>query len=60
MIEDKNVFDSHTPCQTSLAVRIDDGALSKVIGKGPIIISKDITLESILCTKNWLQVTIYK
>lgn len=60
MIGDKNVFDSHTPYQTSLEVQIADGALSKVMGKGPIIISKDITLESILCTKTWLQVTIYK
>ncbi|KAI5436488.1 hypothetical protein KIW84_022835 [Lathyrus oleraceus] len=42
------VFDSYSPCQNNSTVRIADGTLSKVMGKGSVIISQNITLSSVL------------
>lgn len=48
MTGDLVVFDSYSPCQNNLTVRIPDGTLSKVMGKGSVIISQNITLSSVL------------
>ncbi|KAL5804934.1 hypothetical protein ACOSQ3_031734 [Xanthoceras sorbifolium] len=37
-----------TPCNDNYSIRIADGSLSKVIGIGTAVISKDITLHSAL------------
>lgn len=36
------------PCSGHLKVRIADGSLSPIAGKGFIVLSKDITLNSVL------------
>nr|CAN83808.1 hypothetical protein VITISV_026963 [Vitis vinifera] len=43
------VFHEYTPCHNNSSVRIADGTLSRVFGTGSVIISKDITLHSVLC-----------
>nr|KYP71370.1 hypothetical protein KK1_010629 [Cajanus cajan] len=48
MTGDLIVFKSHSPCLNNYTVRIADGTLSKVMGKGSVIISQNITLNSIL------------
>lgn len=48
MTGDLIVFDSYYPCQNNSTVRIADGTLSKVMGKGSVIISQNITLSSVL------------
>ena len=42
------VFPEYTPCHNNSSVRIADGILSRVFGTGSVIISKDITLRSML------------
>ncbi|KAL6321073.1 hypothetical protein AAG906_012065 [Vitis piasezkii] len=42
------VFHEYTPCHNNSSVRIADGTLSRVFGIGSVIISKDITLHSVL------------
>ncbi|WJZ81173.1 hypothetical protein VitviT2T_001027 [Vitis vinifera] len=42
------VFHEYTPCHNNSSVRIADGTLSRVFGTGSVIISKDITLHSVL------------
>ena len=42
------VFHEYTPCHNNSSVQIADGTLSRVFGTGSIIISKDITLHSVL------------
>ncbi|KAI5405929.1 hypothetical protein KIW84_052615 [Lathyrus oleraceus] len=48
MTGDLAIFDSYSPCQNNLTVRIANGTLSKVMGKGSVIISQNITLSSLL------------
>lgn len=48
MTGDITVFDHYSPCHDHSAVRIADGTLSRVVGKGSVVISKDITLNSVL------------
>lgn len=52
VIGDLTDFDSYSPCQNNLTVRIADGTLSKVMGKSPVIISQNITLSSVLYVHN--------
>ena len=42
------VFHEYTPCHNNSSVQIADGTLSRVFGTGSVIISKDITLHSLL------------
>ena len=48
MTGDITVFDNYSPCHDHSTVRIADGTLSKVVGKGSVVISEDITLNSVL------------
>ena len=41
------VFHEYT-CYNNSSVQIDDGTLSRVVSTGSVIISKDITLHSVL------------
>jgi len=42
------VFNNYSPCHDHSTVQITDGTLSKVVGKGSVVISEDITLNSVL------------
>lgn len=42
------VFHEYTPCHDNFSERIADGTLSRVVGTGSVVISKDITLHSML------------
>ena len=48
MTGDFTLFSSYSPCPYNYTVRIADETHSKVMGKGSIIISQYITLESVL------------
>ena len=48
MTGDFTLFNSYSPCPYNYNVRIADGTHSKVMGKGSIIISPNITLDSVL------------
>ena len=48
MIGNKKLFNQFLVYSTSPHVRIADGSLSKVIGIGSVIISTDLTLDSVL------------
>jgi len=48
MTGDINIFTKYFPCHESSTVRITDGTHSKVVGKGTIIVSKDIMLNDVL------------
>src|ERR1044072_1910570 len=48
MTGDISVFKKYTPCHNHSTVRIADGTLSKVIGKGSVCISEHITLDNVL------------
>lgn len=48
MTGDLTLFSSYSPCPYNYTVRIADGTHSKVMGKGSVIISPHITLESVL------------
>ena len=42
------VYHEYTPCYNNSSIRIADGTLSRAVGTGSIIISKDVTLHSVL------------
>ncbi|KAI5385008.1 hypothetical protein KIW84_071848 [Lathyrus oleraceus] len=48
MTGDFTLFSSYSPCPYNYNVQIADGTHSKVMGKGSIIISPNITLDSVL------------
>ena len=48
MIDSYHLFSSYTPCAGNLRVKIADGSLAPVAGKGSIQISDTITLEFVL------------
>lgn len=52
MTGDATIFDLYNPCQNNVTVRIADGLLSKVTGTGSVVLSKDITLNSVLLIPN--------
>ena len=52
MTGDLLVFHNYVPVFDNNTARIADGTLSKVVGVGTIIISKDITLNSVLFVPN--------
>ena len=49
---DATLFHDYNPCQENLTVKIAYGSLSKVVGIGSIVISKDLTLNSVLYVPN--------
>ena len=48
MIADAIVFQNCTPCSGDYMVRIADASFSKVLEIGPVVISKDLTFDSLL------------
>ncbi|KAL5846693.1 hypothetical protein ACOSQ3_010217 [Xanthoceras sorbifolium] len=52
MTGDARVFSTFEPCQGNYNVKIADGSLSKVTGYGSVIISKTLTLQSVLYVPN--------
>nr|KYP54411.1 hypothetical protein KK1_000599 [Cajanus cajan]KYP54414.1 hypothetical protein KK1_000602 [Cajanus cajan] len=48
MTRDLTVFKIYSPCPNNYTIWIVDGTLSKVIGKGSVVILQSITLNSIL------------
>lgn len=48
MTGDSTIIQHFKPCPEDHNVCIDDGSLSKVSGTGSMVISKDLTLESVL------------
>lgn len=48
MTGDITVFKKYFPCQDNSTVRIADGTTSRVFGRGSVVISKDIMLDSVL------------
>ena len=55
MTGDARVFNTYSPCLENFTIRIADGSLSRVIGKGSVVVSKNLTLK--LCTlspRTWI------
>ena len=52
MIGDARIFSTYSPCHENFYVRIADGSLSRVTGTGSMVISKNLTLNSVLLVPN--------
>ncbi|KAL6321725.1 hypothetical protein AAG906_031238 [Vitis piasezkii] len=52
MTGDATIFDTYSSCPNNLTVRIADGSLSKVAGTGSVVLSRDLTLNSVLLIPN--------
>ena len=52
MIDAHHLFSTYSPCASNLKVKIVEGTLSLVVGKGSICISEFITLNPILPVPN--------
>lgn len=52
MTSDINVFHQYYSCQENLVVQFVNGTLSKLVGLGLIVISKDLVFESVLLVPN--------
>lgn len=52
MTGDATIFGTYSPCTNNLKVRIVDGSLSKVTGTCSVVLSKDLTLNSIIPAPN--------
>ena len=52
MTGDATIFYTYSPCPNNLTVRIADGSLSKVAGTGSVVLSRDLTLNSVLLVPN--------
>ena len=52
MTGDPTVFHKYSPCYENYTIRIADGSLSKVVGTGSVVLSKDLTLNSVLLVPN--------
>ena len=48
MIDAHHLFSTYSPCVGNLKVKIADGTLSPVVGKGSVHISESITLNPVL------------
>ena len=46
------VFINYNPCSDNFTIQIIDGSLSKVVGTGFVVISKNLTLDSVLLVPN--------
>ena len=47
MTRDASLFQHYSPCREGLTVKIANGSLSKVAGTGSIILSVDLTIQSV-------------
>ncbi|RVX20036.1 Retrovirus-related Pol polyprotein from transposon RE2 [Vitis vinifera] len=52
MTGDATIFDTYSSCPNNLTVRIAYGSLSKVAGTGSVVLSRDLTLNSVLLVPN--------
>ncbi|RVW35969.1 Retrovirus-related Pol polyprotein from transposon TNT 1-94 [Vitis vinifera] len=52
MTGDATIFDTYSSCPNNLTVRIADGSLSKVVETGSVVLSRDLTLNSVLLVPN--------
>ncbi|RVW20455.1 Retrovirus-related Pol polyprotein from transposon RE1 [Vitis vinifera] len=52
MTGDATIFDTYSSCPNNLTVRIADGSLSKVAGTGSVVLSRDLTLNSVFLVPN--------
>ncbi|RVX23033.1 Retrovirus-related Pol polyprotein from transposon TNT 1-94 [Vitis vinifera] len=52
MTGDATIFDTYSSCPNNLTVRIADGSLSKVSRTGSVVLSRDLTLNSVLLVPN--------
>lgn len=52
MTGNPKVFNTFEPCKGNFNVKVADGTLSKVIGYGTVIISKNLVLQSVLFVPN--------
>ncbi|RVX01052.1 Retrovirus-related Pol polyprotein from transposon TNT 1-94 [Vitis vinifera] len=52
MTGDATIFDTYSSCPNNLTIRIADGSLSKVAGTGSVVLSRDLTLNSVLLVPN--------
>ena len=52
MTGDASSFHKYNPCYDNFTVRIADRSLSKVAGTGSVVISKNLTLDSLLLVPN--------
>ncbi|RVW20625.1 Retrovirus-related Pol polyprotein from transposon TNT 1-94 [Vitis vinifera] len=52
MTGDATIFDTYSSCPNNLTVRIANGSLSKVAGTGSVVLSRDLTLNSVLLVPN--------
>ena len=52
MTDAHHLFSTYSPCASNLNVKIADGTLSLVAGKGSIRISESITLNLVLYVPN--------
>ena len=48
MTDAHHLFSTYSPCTGNLKVKITDGTLSPVVGKGSVHISESITLNPVL------------
>ncbi|RVW23954.1 Retrovirus-related Pol polyprotein from transposon TNT 1-94 [Vitis vinifera] len=52
MTGDATIFYTYSSCPNNLTIRIADGSLSKVAGIGSVVLSRDLTLNSVLLVPN--------
>jgi len=52
MTGESSLFSSYSPCAGNFKIKIADGSLSAVAGKGPVIISPLLTLQDVLHVPN--------
>ena len=52
MTRDVSIFHKYKPCSDNLTIRITNGSLSKVASTSSVVISKNLTLDSVLLIPN--------
>ena len=52
MTGDSSILLNYKPCPSNLTIQIADGSLSKVVGSGFVIVSKDLKLDCVLLVQN--------
>ena len=52
MAGNESLFDSYNPCTEIYTMRIADGSVSKVVGIGSIVLTKDLILKFVLLVPN--------
>ena len=49
---DSRIFNTYNPCHENMSIKIADGSLSRGTGTGTVVISKNLTLNSVLLVLN--------